>query len=128
VPSEINGHGEKIECFMQGARDYIKFAKRGYSRITQISAFHIRNGRMKSEEALPFIAQEGKRPPSLDVLLGYLGLEEHEFNEIVKSTEVHPYHHDYSQVEHADKTWDNEEWYREKNDGKKRPPGLRVLK
>lgn len=128
VPTEINGHGEKIECFMQGARDYIKFAKRGYSRITQITAFHIRNGRMKPEEALPFIAQEGKRPPSLDVLLGYLGLEEAEFNEIVKSTEVHPYHHDYTNVESAKATWDNDQWYREPQDGKKRPPGLRILR
>ena len=31
VPDEINPHGEKIECFMQGTRDYIKFLKRGCS-------------------------------------------------------------------------------------------------
>lgn len=129
VPGEINEHGEKIECFMQGARDYIKFLKRGYSRITQISAFHIRNGRMSPDEALPFIAKEGSRPPSLDVLLGYLGLDEDEFNEIVKATAVHPYKHDYSHVEHASPTWDLDQWYREPStgDGKKRPPGLRVI-
>lgn len=113
VPSEINEHGEKIECFMQGARDYIKFMKRGYSRVTQISAFHIRNGRMAPEEALPFIAQEGKRPPSLDVLLGYLGLTEAEFNEIVKATEVFPYTHDHANTKAATPTADMKLWYRE---------------
>lgn len=113
VPSAINGHGEKIECFMQGARDYIKFMKRGYSRATQISAFHIRNGRMGTEEAIPFIKEEGKRPPSLDVLLDYLGLEEDEFNTIVKATEVHPYLHDYAHVDSAKPTWDADQWYRE---------------
>ncbi len=128
VPSEINGHGEKIECFMQGARDYIKYMKRGYSRITQISAFHIRAGRMQPEDALPFIEQEGERPPSLDVLLGYLGLSEAEFNEIVKATEVHPHHHDTTNLRNAKPTWDNDQWYREPADDKRRPAGLRVLK
>jgi N-acetyl sugar amidotransferase len=51
VHREINEHGEKIECFMQGTRDYIKFIKRGYSRVAQINAFHVRNGRMTTEEA-----------------------------------------------------------------------------
>lgn len=115
VPVEINGHGEKTECFMQGARDYIKFMKRGYSRVTQISAFHIRNGRMTTEQALPLIAHEGQRPPSLDILLGYLGLEEAEFNEIVKATAVPPYEHDYSRTETAAKTWDFAHWYQEDN-------------
>ncbi|MBI1945834.1 MAG: N-acetyl sugar amidotransferase [Deltaproteobacteria bacterium] len=113
VPDELNPHGEKIECFMQGARDYIKFMKRGYSRITQISAFNIRNGRMRSEDALPYITEEGKRPPSLDVLLGYLGLTEDEFNQIVKSTEVFPYSHDLSKTRHAAEAADANQWYRE---------------
>lgn len=124
VPFELNSHGEKMECFLQGARDYIKFLKRGYSRSTQISAFHIRAGRMKPDDALPYIENEGKRPPSLDVLLEYLGLTEDEFNEIVQRTEVHPYHHDYSHREEAARTWDFDEWYREDN----RPEGKRHLK
>lgn len=115
VPREINGHGEKIECFMQGARDYIKFMKRGYSRVTQISAFHIRNGRMTTEEAIPIVANEGRRPPSLDILLGYLGLDEDEFNEIVKATAVPPYEHDYARTDAAERTWDYDQWYREDN-------------
>lgn len=37
---------KKIECAMQGVRDYLKFAKRGYSRVTQMTALDIRNGRL----------------------------------------------------------------------------------
>ena len=32
VPPEAHQYGSKIECFMHGTRDYIKFLKRGYSR------------------------------------------------------------------------------------------------
>ncbi|WP_394838071.1 N-acetyl sugar amidotransferase [Pendulispora rubella] len=113
VPLEINGHGEKIECFMQGARDYIKYMKRGYSRATQITAFHVRNGRMTPEQALPYVMNEGKRPPSLDVLLGYLGMTESEFNTIVRATEVSPYHHDYGRTDEAPRVWDQDLWYKE---------------
>lgn len=116
VPVDINGHGEKIECFMQGARDYIKFAKRGYSRVAQINAFHIRNGRMTTEDARVInAAHDGKRPPSLDVLLEYLGLEENEFNRIVSTTAIPPYQHDYANAERAEPTWDVVHWYREDN-------------
>ena len=40
----------KIECWMQGTRDYIKYLKRGYSRVTQLTNFEIRNERMSIEE------------------------------------------------------------------------------
>ena len=43
VPSEIIKQGEKIECFMQGVRDYVKYLKRGYSRVSQINAFDVRS-------------------------------------------------------------------------------------
>ena len=62
-PPEINEHGEKIECFMQGTRDYIKFLKRGYSRVAQINAFHVRGGRMSSEKAFEMNAEfDGRKP------------------------------------------------------------------
>lgn len=79
---------EKIECQMQGIRDYIKHLKRGYSRVSQMCAIDIRNGRMTLEEALPLIAQEGKRPASLDAFLGYIGITEQEFNSYVAATVV----------------------------------------
>lgn len=120
VPREINGHGEKIECFMQGARDYIKFIKRGYSRVAQINAFHVRNGRMTTEEARRINEQyDGQRPHSLDVFLEYMGLTEEEFNDIVLKTAVPPYEHDFAANRHAEPTWDLVHWYREDNRKKK---------
>lgn len=116
VPKEINGHGEKIECFMQGARDYIKFIKRGYSRVAQINAFHVRNGRMTSDEAARINAEyDGQRPHSLDIFLEYMGLDEKEFNEIVMRTAIPPYQHDFAANRQAAPTWDLVRWYREDN-------------
>jgi hypothetical protein len=98
VPLEINGHGEKIECFMQGTRDYIKYIKRGYGRVSQINSFHIRNERMTTEEARRINEDfDGRRPPSLEVFLEYMGLSEAEFNEIVASTAIPPYKHNFSE-------------------------------
>jgi N-acetyl sugar amidotransferase len=116
VPEELHGSGEKIECWIQGARDYTKFLKRGYSRISQLMAFDIRNGRMTLEEAQKYYTKEGKKPPSLDLVLEYMAMSEAEFHEVTKGLEVSPYHHDYSHTEDAEKTWDFDQWYREDND------------
>ena len=68
VPDELNPYGSKIECFMQGSRDYIKFLKRGYSRITQNSAELVKKGTITSDQARKLIeANEGEIPPSLDL-------------------------------------------------------------
>ena len=116
VPPELNQHGEKIECFMQGTRDYIKFIKRGYSRVSQINAFHVRNGRVTPEDALNLGDKyDGRRPPSLDIFLEYIGLTEGEFNEIVKNMAIPPYEHDFDLREEASKPWDFDQWYRENN-------------
>ncbi len=113
VPAELHSSCEKIECFMQGSRDYIKFCKRGYSRLSQMIAFHIRQGRMTKEEAEKFYALEGSRPHSLEILLEYLGITEEEFIETVRHTEIPPYTHDYANEKMAEKTWDYDQWYRE---------------
>jgi N-acetyl sugar amidotransferase len=116
VPVELNQHGEKIECFMQGTRDYIKYIKRGYSRVAQINAFHVRNGRMSTEDALKLSEEyDGRRPPSLDIFLEYMGLTESEFNEIAVSMAIPPYKHDFSLRGNAPKVWDFDQWYREDN-------------
>ncbi|MFM8453785.1 MAG: N-acetyl sugar amidotransferase [Gammaproteobacteria bacterium] len=105
---------EKIECFMQGTRDYIKYLKRGYSRVTQMTALDARRGDMSLEEAGKLIDQyEGKKPPSLDLFLEYVGLTESEFNEIVKKTCVPPHAPDFNIQEVSEKTWDFEKWFRE---------------
>ena len=65
---------------MQGVRDYIKYIKRGYTRPTHLAAIDLRNQRISKEEAQAMIRQfEGRRPPSLDLFLDYVGLTEEEF-------------------------------------------------
>lgn len=105
---------EKIECSMQGVRDYIKYLKRGYSRVSQMTALDLRNGRIEKAEAEQLIGEyEGRKPPSLQLFLQYLGLTEDEFNAIVEKTVVPPHKPDFASIEEAPRTWDFEKWYRE---------------
>lgn len=87
---------EKIECFMQGVRDYIKYIKRGYGRVSQMTTLDVRNDRMSREDAMKLITKyEGKKPNALKYFLDYVGLSEDEFNEIVTATAIPPYKHDF---------------------------------
>lgn len=105
---------EKIECSMQGVRDYIKFLKRGYSRVSQMVALDLRNGRMTKAEGDALVAGfEGKRPPALSLFLDYVGVTEAEFNAIVMKTVVPPHEPDFATIDDAPMTWDNDRWYRE---------------
>lgn len=105
---------EKIECYMQGVRDYIKFIKRGYTRPTHLAALDIRNGRMTREEGLNMArAFEGKRPPSLDLFLEFVGLTEAEFMEIALSHQISPYQHDPAKTVAGEKVHDYDQWSRE---------------
>lgn len=91
---------EKIECFMQGVRDYIKFLKRGYGRVSQMTALDLRNGRIDPQLAKDLITKyEGKRPRTLDVFLGYLEMSEEEFNSIVLNTAVPPHVPNFKGIE-----------------------------
>lgn len=110
---------EKIECHMQGMRDYIKYLKRGYSRVSQMVALDLRNGLITKEHAEHLIGTyEGKKPPSLEIFLDYVGLSEGEFNEIVGATVVPPHEPNFASNDWAPKTWDFERWYREDEDNK----------
>ncbi|WP_374324111.1 N-acetyl sugar amidotransferase [Azonexus sp.] len=106
---------EKIECAMQGVRDYLKFAKRGYSRVTQMTALDIRNGRLTKEEADRLVAEwEGKKPPSLELFLEFLEMDENEFNEIVAKLAVPPHSPDFKTIQWGPRTSDFDRWYRER--------------
>ena len=84
VPAEYDY--EKIECYMQGVRDYIKFIKRGYARTTHLTSLDIRNHRITREQAKIIVDEyEGTRPYALDLFLQYTGLSEEEFVEIAVS-------------------------------------------
>lgn len=106
---------EKIECAMQGVRDYIKYLKRGYGRVTQMTALDIRNGRMTKADADSLVQQfEGSKPPSLKLFLEYLDLSEDEFNAIVEKTVVYPHKPEFSVIHWGKRTHDYDRWYREK--------------
>lgn len=112
VPPEYNY--EKIECYMQGVRDYIKYIKRGYTRPTHLTSIDIRNGRMDRYHALEVINEyEGKRPPSLDLFLEFVGLTEAEFMEVALGHQVSPYHHDAASVTPGKKLADFDQWSRD---------------
>ena len=116
VPKDLNPQGEKTECFMQGTRDYVKYLKRGYSRVSQINAFDVRSERITSEKAQELNSKyDGRKPHSLDIFLEYMGINEREFNEIIKPMVIHPHDPDFKNICSAEKTWDFEKWYREDN-------------
>lgn len=105
---------EKIECYMQGVRDYIKYIKRGYSRPSHLIALDVRHGRMRKEEGERLIAEyEGKRPPSLDLFLEFVGLTEQEFLEIAMAHQVSPYVHDPAATQPGERLADFDRWSRE---------------
>lgn len=106
---------EKIECHLQGVRDYIKFLKRGYSRVSQMAALDLRSGRMDLATAQKMIIEnEGYKPPSLQLFLEYLDLTEEQFHQIVMKTVVPPHQPDFTTITEGPKTWDFDRWYREK--------------
>ena len=103
---------------MQGVRDYIKYLKRGYSRVTQMTALDLRNKRITPEKARELIDEyEGLKPPSLMLFLEYLGITEDEFNSIVAKTVVPPHQPNFN-ADFSPKTADYNNWYREPEDNR----------
>lgn len=89
---------EKIECYMQGVRDYIKFIKRGYSRPSHLSAIDLRNKIISKEKAQDNIKLfEGKKPASLKIFLDFVGMSENEFYDVAKSHIVSPNKFEHSE-------------------------------
>jgi N-acetyl sugar amidotransferase len=105
---------EKIECFMQGVRDYLRFIKRGMGRTNHLACIDIRDGRLSREEGLRLVGEhDGKRPASLDVFLEVTGITEAEFIEIASQHVVYPHRHDPSAVAAGAPLWDHKLWNRE---------------
>jgi N-acetyl sugar amidotransferase len=104
---------EKIECWMQGVRDYIKYIKRGYSRASHLVAIDLRNERLDQDTAKKYIETfDGKRPPSLDLFLEYLGIDENEFITIAASHSVAPWRFEDKTPMPGEKTPDFDQWGR----------------
>lgn len=123
ISSELNWQGdrvegvppeypyEKIEYQLQGARDYLKYIKRGYARTTHLTSIDIRNGRMTRSGAVKLIEKyEGKRPESLDYLLPILGITENEWRHVAVSQAIPPYVHNFSKEKRDEPLWDMKIW------------------
>lgn len=104
---------EKIECFFQGVRDYLKFIKRGIGRTNHLVNIDIRNKRLTRDEALAMQQKyDGKRPPSLDLFLDYLHISEEEFLEVAMRHQVSPHQHSPNLVEPGEVMPDMDRWDR----------------
>lgn len=106
---------EKIECMFEGLRDYVKYLKRGFARITHLTSLDIRHGRMTRDEAMTLIRKyEHRKPRSLDVFLKYLEITEEEFNEIVMRHVIPPAERqDPHTIPQSEKLWDQDLWIQE---------------
>jgi N-acetyl sugar amidotransferase len=105
---------EKIECMFTGIRDYVKYLKRGFSRMTHLTTLDIRHGRMTREQAMECIRKyEGRKPRSLEVFLDYIGITEEEFYRIVALHLIPPAHAvDPATLPEGEKLWDQDTWFR----------------
>lgn len=106
---------EKIECMFTGIRDYVKYLKRGFSRITHLTTLDIRHNRMHREEAMRLIREyEGRKPKSLEVFLEYLEITEDEFHAICFQHLIPPARPiDPQTLPEGEKLWDQDLWFRE---------------
>ena len=83
---------EKIECMMQGMRDYLKYVKRGYARTTHLTSIAIRKGELDRAEAENLVLEhEGVKPYSIQLFLEFLDISEEELNHILGSQVVDPW-------------------------------------
>jgi len=102
---------EKIECMMEGLRNYLKYIKRGYGRTNHLMNLEIRNKRVSRDEAIRLVEEyDGRRPASLDNFLQWLGITEDMFMEIATSHCIAPHRHDPSKVSPGKPLWDQELW------------------
>jgi len=102
---------EKVECRMQGIRDYLRYIKRGYGRTTHLATIDIRNERLTRNEGQKLVEEyDGKCPQSLPYFLDMLSLTEDEFNKIAASHTVSPYSYDFTNIKIGPKLHDRDNW------------------
>ena len=82
---------EKIECIMQGSRDFSKFLKRGFGRTSHLVSIDLRNKRIDRKKAIDLVKKyDGKKPKTLKLLLKILDINENEYFNIIKKHVVYP--------------------------------------
>ena len=83
---------EKIECMMQGTRDYLKYRKRGYARTTHLASIDIRNGKLDRVSGEKLVYEyEARRPYSLELFMKMLDLSEEELEAIIETQVIDPW-------------------------------------
>ena len=102
---------DKIECAMQGVRDYIKWRKRGFGRTAHLTSIDVRAGRMDRDTALALtMTHDGRKPWALDPFLKMLDLSEAEFDAIVDEHVVPPHQPQEPKPKSNLKPHDYEDW------------------
>jgi|TARA_B100001964_G_scaffold75087_1_gene85362 N-acetyl sugar amidotransferase len=90
IPGEYDY--EKIECMMEGVRDYLKYLKRGFGRTAHLTSIDIRNNRLSREKAMDLVKMyDGKKPKALKIFLKTLNMSEEEFYNIVEKHVISPH-------------------------------------
>ena len=105
--------GEKVECYLQGTRDYLRYIKRGYSRTNQRANTEIRRGILTREEGMEQMKYDERKPASLPTVLNFLGITEQEFNEIASAHSISPWIYDPSTSKIGPPLPDNDSWKEE---------------
>lgn len=107
---------DKIECMFDGIRDYIKFIKRGFSRMTHRTTIDIKQGKITREQAMEMIRKyDGYRPKSLALFCEYIGITEDEFDQIALKHVIPPFEPiDPKTLPEGKKLWDQDRWFRDK--------------
>jgi len=83
---------EKIECMMQGMRDYMKFRKRGYARTTHLTSIDIRQGQMTRHHGEDLVHEyENRKPYSMDLFLKLLDITEDELENVIEVNQIDPW-------------------------------------
>jgi len=102
---------EKIECMLQGVRDYCKYIKRGYGRTNHLANIDIRNRRMSRKTGWELAEKfDGNRPASLDYFLEILQINEDDFMEIITKHQVSPHIFHPDSIKLAEMLPDMEKW------------------
>ncbi len=102
---------EKLECRLNGVRDWLKYIKRGFGRTAQSVAREIRLGNMTKEEGKVLVQQyNAKKPQSLKYFLKIMNLTEDAFMKIVLKHEISPWKYDEKLVSDGKKLHDQDSW------------------
>ena len=102
---------EKIECKVNGIRDWLKYIKRGFGRTAQSVAREIRKGKLTKEKGRILIEKyHAKKPQSLKYFLKIMNLSEKEFMKIALKHQISPWKYDETVVTEDKKLHDQDQW------------------